>query len=244
MCVLVLSINAANAGRAKVIHERKAAADAVNKQIMKTILHLLWRVPAVILAADFAGGFVHWLEDAYVREDTPLVGHLIGRPNIVHHHFPRHMTRYNWWHTCWDLLAVALIIILGAWSMGRLTWEVGLFALIGANANEFHKWAHRTRKENGRVISFLQDIKVLQTAKHHALHHTDPKNSHYCTTTNLLNPILDTVRFWDGLEWLLAHTVKLTRREDTSVRGHGPSPAWLDEFRRPQAQITQTSQHP
>ena len=68
--------------------------------------------------------------------------------------------------------------------------------------------------------------------QHHARHHTDPKNSHYCTITNWLNPVLDGLRFWDGLEWLLARTIRLERREDTSVRGHGPGPAWLAEYRR------------
>jgi ubiquitin-conjugating enzyme E2 variant len=151
------------------------------------------------------------------------------------------MTRFNWWYTSWNLLVIAAILVLAALSLGHLNWEVWLFAIIAANANEFHKWAHRSRKENGRVISFLQDIKILQTAKHHALHHTDPKNSHYCTTTNLLNPILDTIRFWDGLEWLLANTIHLTRREDTSVRGHGPGPAWLKEFQRPQGRKGSTA---
>jgi ubiquitin-conjugating enzyme E2 variant len=122
-----------------------------------------------------------------------------------------------------------------AWSLGLLTWHVWLFAILAANANEFHKWEHRTRKENGRIISFLQDLKLLQTSKHHALHHTDPKNSHYCTITNFLNPVLDMLRFWDGLEWLLAKTLRLKRQPDTSVRGCGPGPAWLAEFRRPQS---------
>jgi len=47
-----------------------------------------------------------------------------------------------------------------------------------------------------------------------------------------LNPVLDRLRFWDGLEWLLAKTVGLHRRPDTSVRGHGPEPLWLAEYRR------------
>ncbi len=111
-----------------------------------------------------------------------------------------------------------------------MTWHVWLFATLTANANEFHKWEHRTRKENGRVISFLQDIRILQTSRHHAKHHTDPKNSHYCTTTNFLNPMLDGLRFWDGLELLLDKTTGLKRQPDTSVRGHGPGPAWLKNY--------------
>jgi len=199
---------------------------------MKTALAILIKFIVTVFAADFVAGFIHWLEDAYVREDTPLIGKYVARPNIVHHHYPRFMTRHNWWQTSADLAIVSAVLVGVAWCFGLLTWEVCLFAILSANANEFHKWEHRTRKENGWLISFLQDMRILQTAKHHARHHTDPKNSHYCTITIWLNPVLDGLRFWDGLEWLLARTIRLERREDTSVRGHGPGPAWLAEYRR------------
>lgn len=188
-----------------------------------------------ILTAEFAAGAVHWFEDAYIRNDTPLIGRAIGRPNTVHHHYPRHMTRNTWWQSSWDLVLFSATLVVAAWCLGFLTWHVWLFALLAANANEFHKWEHRTRKENGRLISFLQDIRVLQTAKHHARHHTDPKNSHYCTITNVLNPVLDGIRFWDRVEWVLAKTIGLKRRPDTSVRGCGPGPEWLREYAGSQA---------
>jgi ubiquitin-conjugating enzyme E2 variant len=197
---------------------------------MKLLLIKLAKIAGAVFAAEFAAGFVHWFEDAYVREDTPLLGRFLARPNIVHHHYPRYMTRFNWWQSSFDLVAATVVLVVGAWALGVLTWPVWLFAGIAANANEIHKWTHRTRKENGPVISFFQDIFVLQTARHHARHHTDPKNSHYCTVTNVLNPMLDSVLFWDGLEWALARTVHLHRREDTSLRGHGPGPAWLSDY--------------
>ena len=198
---------------------------------MKITLSLLGQFTATVFAAEFAAGFVHWFEDAYVRDHTPFIGRFVGRPNTIHHHFPRHMTRNTWWQSSWDLVLASAMIVVVALCLHLLTWHVWLFAILAANANEFHKWEHRSRKENGRLISFLQDIRILQTSRHHALHHTDPKNSHYCTTTNLLNPVLDTIRFWDGLEWLLAKTIRLQRQPDTSVRGHGPGPKWLEEFR-------------
>jgi plasmanylethanolamine desaturase len=202
-------------------HERKQ---------MKTVAIILVQIALIVLAAEFAAGFVHWFEDAYVREDTPVLGRFLARPNIVHHHYPRYMTRNNWWQSSFDLLCLSVILVAVAWRFGFFTWRVWLFAALGTNANEIHKWTHRTRKENGSVISFLQDIRVVQTARHHALHHTDPKNSHYCTVTNVLNPVLDGIHFWHGLEWLLARTTGLRRREDTSIRGHGPGPSWLSEF--------------
>jgi phosphatidylglycerol:prolipoprotein diacylglycerol transferase len=54
---------------------------------MKIIAIKLVQIVATVLAADFVGGFIHWLEDAYVREDTPLIGKIVGRPNTVHHHY-------------------------------------------------------------------------------------------------------------------------------------------------------------
>ena len=174
---------------------------------MKTILNIIAQFTGVVLLAEFAAGLVHWFEDAYIRETTPVVGKLIGRPNVVHHHYPRFMTRHTWWQSSWDLVLLAVVMVAAAWFLHVLTWHVWLFAIIAANANEFHKWEHRTRKENGRIITFLQDIRILQSSQHHAKHHTDPKNSHYCTITNLMNPVLDTLRLWDCLEWLLANTI-------------------------------------
>lgn len=199
---------------------------------MLTLIITLLKAVRTVFTAEFAAGLVHWFEDAYVREDTPVIGRFMARPNIVHHHYPRYMTRHNWWQSSWDLCLLSALVVLIAWACHALTWPVWLFAVLAANANEIHKWAHRTRAENGPVISFLHKIRVLQTAQHHARHHTDPKNSHYCTITNFVNPVLDGIRFWDGLEWWLARTVGLQRRPDTSVRGRGSCPAWLAEYRR------------
>jgi ubiquitin-conjugating enzyme E2 variant len=199
---------------------------------MFTAIVVFLRTLRTVFTAEFVTGIVHWFEDAYVREDTPLIGRHVARPNIVHHHYPRFMTRLNWWQSSWDLCLISGLLVVIAWLCGALTWQVWLFAILAANANQFHKGSHRTHSENGPIISFFQDIRLLQTARHHARHHTDPKNSHYCTMTNMLNPVLDGVRFWDGLEWTLARTTGMQRRPDTSVRGHGPGPEWLAEYRR------------
>jgi ubiquitin-conjugating enzyme E2 variant len=183
-----------------------------------------------VFCAELTAGAVHWFEDAYVREDTPLIGRLLGRPNVIHHHYPRYMTRNTWWQSSYDLVIIAACFIVAFGFGGILTWQVWLFAILSANANEIHKWTHRTRKENGPVISWLQDVGILQTPKHHLIHHKDPKNSHYCVMTNCLNPALDTIHFWAGLEWVIARTIGLRRRPDTSLRAAGPAPEWLKEF--------------
>ena len=199
---------------------------------MNDLISLSLQATGVILLADFVAGLIHWIEDAYIREDTPWIGCWIGRTNTMHHHLPRRMTQNSWRQSNWDLLlAMSLVVVVSA-ALGHLTWHVWLFAIVAGNANEVHKWSHRTRRENGRVISWLQDARVLQTPHHHAIHHTNPKEVHYCPITNVVNPVLDTLHVWSGLEWLLECAIGLKRQPDTSVPGQGIAPAWITELRR------------
>ena len=106
---------------------------------MHSALLIALQALGVILLADFVAGLVHWLEDAYGSEDTPLVGSLLIKPNIVHHHYPRFFTKLSWWQSSWDLLLVGAAILGGAAWLDTLTWQVGLFVIISVNANQVHK---------------------------------------------------------------------------------------------------------
>ena len=178
---------------------------------------IAFEILATVLIADFVSGFFHWLEDAYGRKEWPITGWLITEPNILHHHDPRYFTRHSWVRSSWLLLCIGLSILVIAWLCGLLTWHVWLFVALGVNANQIHKWAHRSPVENGPFLSFLQRIRLLQTPRHHAHHHTSPKNSHYCVLTNFLNPILDAIRFWDALEAMIWALFRVRRRADASV---------------------------
>ncbi|HWA26300.1 MAG TPA: fatty acid desaturase CarF family protein [Lacunisphaera sp.] len=195
---------------------------------------LLLALQVVVIAglADFVAGLVHWAEDAYFDEETPVIGARIIVPNIVHHHLPRHFTRLSWWQSSADLLLAGLVIVAVAWPFGLVSWQLLLFVTITINANQIHKMAHRTRAENGWFISKLQDWRILQTPRHHALHHSDPKNTYYCPITNYVNPLLEWVDFWPRLEALIALRTGRTHRHDTAVRGQGPGPDWLAAYRQ------------
>lgn len=199
---------------------------------MNDLISLSLQAAATVLAADFLAGLVHWIEDAYIREHTPVLGRWIGRPNAIHHHLPRRMTRNTWWQSNWDQLLAAGLMAAAAAALGCLTWHVWLFAIVAGNANEVHKWSHRTRRENGRIISLLQDLRILQTPRHHSAHHTNPKEVRYCPVTNVLNPVLDAVRFWAGMERLLEKVFGLRRQPDSSVPGQASPPDWIIELRR------------
>jgi ubiquitin-conjugating enzyme E2 variant len=198
---------------------------------MHSALLIALQALGVVLLADFVAGLVHWLEDAYGSEDTPLVGPLLIKPNIVHHHHPRFFTKLSWWQSSWDLLLVGAAILGVAASLDALTWQVGLFAIISVNANQIHKWSHMSRAEVGPVVAFLQDCRILLTPRQHALHHTDPKNTYYCPVTNLMNPVLEAIRFWDRLEAVIERLTGVGHRHDTSNRGRGPGPGWLADYR-------------
>ena len=181
---------------------------------------IILEIMGAVLVADFLSGLFHWLEDAYGRENWPITGRLVTQPNILHHHDARYFTRHGWFESSWILLCLGVFLLMIAWLCGVLTWQVWLVVILGVNANQVHKWAHRTPKENGLFIALLQRVRLLQTARHHARHHTDPKNSHYCVLTNIVNPLVDGIRLWDGLEWLIWRVFGVRRRIDTSVLVH------------------------
>lgn len=162
---------------------------------MLTILKMI----GVVLLADFVTGLVHWLEDVYAKPGMPLV-HQIAVDNELHHTKPRAFLEKNWWQSCWDVALVALLLIIVTWYFDLLSWEIALFAVLVTNGNQIHKWSHQTKKENGRLVTFLQNMHLIQNAKHHARHHTGLKNTHYCVITPLLNPVLENLSFWRFLE--------------------------------------------
>jgi ubiquitin-conjugating enzyme E2 variant len=204
---------------------------SVAMHLFLTVLGTALQIVVIAALADFVAGVIHWAEDAYFTEDTPIIGRLFIRPNIVHHHHPRFFTHLTWWQSSWDLVLVGAAVLLVAWPLGLLSWQLGLFVALSVNANEIHKWSHRTRKENGRLISALQDWHILQTPRHHGLHHADPKNTYYCPIFNFVNPVLERFAFWSRLEAVIERFTGVTHRPDTAVRGQGPGPAWLAEYR-------------
>ncbi len=172
----------------------------------------------VILAVDFGSGLLHWLEDSYGYPHWPITGEWITAPNILHHQSPSAFTENSWLRSATVLLVIGAVIVGVAWFVGMLTWQFLLFVAIGVNANEIHKWNHLPKKKRGRLVVALQDARLLQTAKHHGKHHVGSKDTHYCVVTNLLNPVLDGVQFWHGLEWAIEHSFGVSTRPSLDVR--------------------------
>jgi plasmanylethanolamine desaturase len=178
------------------------------------IIRIILEASLTIVVVDFISGLVHWMEDTFWTEKTPVVGRWIVRPNALHHQNATAFVRNSWLQSSWDLLLVGLMVLIVAWGIGVLGWQVWLFVFLGVNANQIHKWAHMSGHQVPGVIRMFQRLHLLQSPAHHARHHAQDKNSHYCVVTNLLNPILDYARFWRGLEKLLVPLFGAPRRKD------------------------------
>jgi len=171
---------------------------------------------AVVLLVDFVSGMVHWAEDTFGTENTPLFGSWIVKPNMLHHRHGAAFVQNTWLQSSWDLLAAGVAIVLAAWLAGVLTWHIWLFVLIGVNANQIHKWNHMRRFKVPLCVRMLQRFHVLQSPRHHVMHHRGDKNSRYCVITEFVNPVLDGMGWWRALERVFVPLLGAPRRADLS----------------------------
>jgi len=175
---------------------------------MRSILDIV----LIVLAVDFASGFFHWLEDRYGKPDWPITGRWITQPNMLHHEKPCHFTKNSWLKSADVLLVMAVFLASIAWLFEFMTWELAVFIAIGINANEIHKWNHLPSSQRPRWVNLLQKLRVLQSARHHARHHGGNKDTHYCVITDFVNPVVDSLRLWRGLEWIIKQSTGVSCR--------------------------------
>lgn len=165
-----------------------------------------------ILIADFLTGAVHWAEDTYGVPTWPLLGASVIEPNIRHHAEPTHFLMGSFVSRNYQVIAFVLLSTAIVYLTGWLTWQVTLVACITSMGNELHAWTHR--RPRSRIVRLLQDMKLIITPEQHAKHHRKPYDTNFCTVTNWLNPVLDTCKFWRGLELAIAmcgvHPARLT----------------------------------
>lgn len=169
-----------------------------------------------IVIADFLTGLLHWVEDTYgVPSWGPPLDKFVVLPNIEHHRNPSAIGRMssfvsrNYVSVTLFLAAFFFLYLAGA---GYYTFLIGLLASFG---NEVHTWNHRKASENNAVIRFLQDAGIVQSRQQHNLHHKPPYSSYYCTLTNFTNAVLERIRFWRSLEFLLDKIgIKVKRGSD------------------------------
>lgn len=156
---------------------------------------LLLGIPTVLLAlalADLLSGVTHFLLDSKGQPDTPFWGTFI-RPFHEHHDDPEEMTRHDIVHTnghtaiaiCPFMIAVMLGHgkPLDALATLQFIFLYSLLVFLGFT-NQFHKWAHAVKTPH--VVRWLQKMRLILPAEHHALHHATHRD-HFCITTGWNN---------------------------------------------------------
>ncbi|MEE2921130.1 MAG: fatty acid desaturase CarF family protein [Pseudomonadota bacterium] len=169
-----------------------------------------------LFLADFISGLIHWFEDRYGNPKWPVLGHTI-RANQEHHFRPRAFLEGSFLSRNREVFVLGALFLAGFWVTGTLNLFTGSAVLFGMFANEFHRAAHRSPKENGRLITALQKTGLAQSFQHHAAHHRQGKDTHYCVVTNYTNPILERVGFFPALERIVKATTGRVPRLDESV---------------------------
>ncbi len=182
------------------------------------IMVLIMEATAVILVADLVSGLVHWAEDTFWTEETPVFGSWIVKPNALHHCDGSAFTRNNWLESSWDLLLAGILVIGSAVALNILSWQIWLFVILSVNANQIHKWSHSSQAKVPFLVRLLQRSHLLQGPKHHGAHHRGGKNTAYCVLTEALNPLLDGIGFWRGLDRMVVLTCATPRRTDIPAK--------------------------
>jgi ubiquitin-conjugating enzyme E2 variant len=158
---------------------------------------------AGLCLADFISGFVHWAADTYGSPTMPIFGGFVR--TFREHHADQHdITRHDTIETNGDVCIfsspVHFTLLLTVENPFALSTIFGLF--LGSYTNsQIHKWAHMERPP--AWVRIVQRTRLFLSPTHHALHHCGPHLTNYCITTGWMNSLLDQIRFFRVLEWLL-----------------------------------------
>lgn len=154
------------------------------------------------MIADLASGLVHWWQDRAARADWPVIGRRVIAATRLHHRDVLAFTRspliernLATWGVV-TLISAAWLVLTGT----GLIWAAATVG--GLVVGEVHRHAHLPAAAP-RVVRVLQDTGLIQSPQHHAGHHRAPSDRRYCILTNWLNPALDALGLWSGLEAVL-----------------------------------------
>jgi hypothetical protein len=160
-----------------------------------------WMIPAAALAgwaaADLFSGLVHWAFDAFGSVRTPVLGPRFVRPFREHHVDAGRIAEHDFVETngasC--IAALPALVLAALLPPERVFLQaVMLFTVLGVlGANQCHKWAHMAPERVPRLVRLAQRCRLILRPEEHRLHHRHPFDTHYCTASGWLNPVLDAV---------------------------------------------------
>lgn len=184
-----------------------------------TLIDIAWiafQAIGIVLLVDIIAGAAHWAEDTFWTEDSLIVGRLFIRASVVHHSQTgaNAFLAKHWAESSRGLLVSAPTLLLLAWFLGILTWQVWLFIIVGACSQQVHRFSHTPTYRTPAFVRWLQRYHLIQRPAEHWHHHRGDGNTHYCVVTPYTNPLLDRIGLWRGLERVLVPIFGAPRRED------------------------------
>lgn len=189
--------------------------------VLSTTLLVLWfgmQIFLLWLLADLITGLVHWWQDAYGNPTWPVLGKYVVAPNLNHHKNPRGMLKDNYWDRVKASVVGAAILISIFWVCGWHSWRMIVCLVFTTQGNHIHFMAHRTNKENGRLIMFLQKLGLFQSRKMHGWHHRAPYDTNFFILTDFLNPVFNKIKFFERLEWLVSKLFGIKPLRGSAIR--------------------------
>lgn len=161
------------------------------------IVFVVLKVILIYLAADLATGIFHFYVDNYGKMDSKYLTVSINGL-LIHHDFPRKMVNQSYWDLTKGVYKIGSLIFILSLFFG-FHWEILLFILISAQSNIIHKWSHQTESETSMIVRTLQKLNIVQNQKQHLNHHNGQYDGYFCVMTNLLNPFLKKIYFWESV---------------------------------------------
>lgn len=160
--------------------------------------------------ADFFSGAVHWIADRFFAPTTWLIGPLLIAPFRDHHADANEIARHDFFEISGNNALVSLPLAVAICFLPLPTAEssspVGLALVHGLGlgltlavflTNQLHGWAHQATPP--APIRRLQRWGWILSRERHDLHHRHHDRA-YCVTSGWLNPLLDRIHFFPGLE--------------------------------------------
>jgi ubiquitin-conjugating enzyme E2 variant len=170
-----------------------------------------WFVQIILgyLLADFLGGVFHWFEDTYLPYCTkvPFLSG-IAKSNEMHHYYPRLIVNRKWYQNIYETFLITLtFFVIFCFTLSYKIWKnywIFIFTLliISTFLNILHKFAHMRDCETHAIVKAFQFFGLIQKHEYHAVHH-EGADQRYCVLSVYLNPILDTIHFWRGVEHII-----------------------------------------
>lgn len=188
----------------------------MQQNLFEDIVLYTIEVYSLFLLADFLSGVIHWWQDRYGNPEWKFLGKVII-PNLIHHKKPRIFLKYSYLQRNGAAIVLSVLFSLLIWALPFVGWHTALVLFIfGSQTVEIHAMSHRTDKQRPRIFTFLQKCRIIQTPEHHwGRHHRAPYTGGYCLMTNLLNPILDRLKVWKGLEFIIFGMSGILPRDET-----------------------------